>query len=81
MEKNKVVEQMLKFRTADYDVRVWRDCTTTYHESFDIDEVILKYGAVGKFELGEQISKLPAVAAVEVLDRSGNGFVVYPDWK
>lgn len=82
-KKNKVVEQMIRFQTPMFTIRVWRDCTKTLYPNNDLVKAIeqFAYQTTGKLELAENMAKFVGVAAVEVLDISGNGYVVYPDWK
>jgi hypothetical protein len=80
---NRQLESMTKGNTERFTVRVWRteDSFDVINNS-DIESEIKKchYYQTPQ-QVAEDLEKIPRVAAVEVLDTSGNGVLVYPDWK
>lgn len=91
--KNPVWETMTKWDDKRYFIRVWRTgqqyefgpddeiiklLTNTYYD-FDRDKWFTQWQSTAAVYI-INISKLVGIAAIEVLDKDGNGIVYYPDW-
>lgn len=77
---NRQYESMTKVVKGDLVVRVWRtEDKFTSGKNKDIQIAIAladtSYGAIS-----ESLDSLPNIAAYEILDKDGNGALVYPDW-
>lgn len=71
---------MTKVVKGDLVVRVWRTETSfTGGENSDIKSAIILAPASHK-AISEILDTLPNIAAYEILDKDGNGALVYPDW-
>jgi hypothetical protein len=82
MNKNKIIESMIKIVTKKFTIRVWRNVTVNLYKDFnDIQKAVDGYRGDSQETLAEIIGRLSDVAAVEVLDKDGMGIVLYPDWK
>ena len=82
MNKNKILESMIKIVTKKFTIRVWRDVTVNLYKDFnDIQKAVDSYRGDSQETLAEIIGRLSDVAAVEVLDEDGMGIDLYPDWK
>lgn len=80
--KNKVIEKMIKVVSDKFTVRVWRDVTENVHDNNDdINKAVDNYRGTTQETLAEIIGRLNDVAAVEVLDKDGQGTILYPGWK
>jgi len=80
--KNKVIEKIIKVVSDKFTVRVWRDVTENVHDNNDdINKAVDNYRGTTQETLAEIIGRLNDVAAVEVLDKDGQGTILYPDWK
>lgn len=88
MPKNRIVETMTcwKFGTK-YKIRVWREVDPFSSKSLigPDQEVVMILSKLGKLPFRDEIiaaiEHLPRVSAIEILDRAGDGLIVYPDWK
>lgn len=92
--KNRVVEMMTRIHfpliggkeTGGVTLRVWSECDP-YNPTMGPDptiEGVLNPSMGGLMMLLSGLHKLAfihPITAYEVLDRDGNGIVVYPDWK
>ena len=81
--KNRVVEMMYRRELKNFVVRHWSDIDTIDYDQLravldDHSDDIP--GSLSLSDIAEDVAALPGIAAVEVLDRDGNGIVVYPDW-
>lgn len=87
--KNRVCEQMHKAETDNLIFRVW----ITANQDFVVDSTELDnlgdlldsfHGLAATNDnmvmVLSKIESLPNIAAAEVLDRNGNGLLLYPDW-
>jgi hypothetical protein len=77
---NRQYESMTKVVKGDLVVRVWR--TETSFTGGENDDIIV---AINKTDedyhaLSIALDSLPDIAAYEILDKNGNGALVYPDW-
>lgn len=77
---------MIKFTGDNITCRVW----VTADQDFNVDTVKLR-SVMSDFKSVEstisnmniivnEIEKLDNIAAIEVLDKDGNGILLYPDW-
>lgn len=84
--KNRVCEQMLRFEGDYLNFRVW----VTANQNFETDTKELK-SLIASFRSLEssndnmkkiicEIEKLKNIAAIEILEKNGNGILLYPDW-
>lgn len=83
---NRVCERMIKFDGKYITCRVW----VTANQDFQVN--VNEINAVmSTFRLTQatednmkmiicEIEKLKNIAAAEVLDKNGNGLLLYPDW-
>jgi hypothetical protein len=77
---NRQYESMTKVVKGDLVVRVWRTETSfTGGENHDIIVAINKTDE-DYHALSIALDSLPDIAAYEILDKNGNGALVYPDW-
>lgn len=83
---NRVCEQMVRFAGNNLIIRVW----VTANQNFDVETKTLR-DLMETFKLTQatpenmrmvicEIEKLDNIAAAEVLDRNGDGLLLYPDW-
>lgn len=77
---NRQYESMTKVVRGDLVIRVWRTETKfTSGDNEDIKAAITltpsNYEAIS-----EVLDTFPDIAAYEILDKDGNGALVYPDW-
>ena len=90
--KNRVYESMTRVVMGQFTVRVWCIEKEISYEGTFIDYELLKFGPrqeimdaiAGLYtaqDISEALDKFPRVSAYEILDRNGNGAIVYPDWK
>lgn len=80
--KNRLYESMTRVRVGDYVVRVWMGEGGLYAGPNKVVKERLEYLPAGSIaKIGEVIDGIDGVEAYEILDRDGNGVVVYPDWK
>ena len=82
-KKNRVVEMMFRRELKNFVVRHWIDIDFLDYVQLgavldDHDDDIP--GSLSLSDIAEDVAALPGITAVEVLDRDGNGVVVYPDW-
>jgi len=79
--RNPVYESMTRVAIDGYTVRVWRE-EKSWRYGPDLEVVnAINAGYISMDEMIHQIGSLPRVAAVEILDKAGNGSLFYPDWK
>jgi hypothetical protein len=83
---NPVYETMTRTSLGSLKIRVWRESPEWKmgpdEEVADAIFVIKSTG--GKFKASgivKALSKLPGIAAIEILDKNGNGGLFYPDWR
>lgn len=83
---NRVCEKMVRFDGANLICRVW----VTANQNFEVDTKKINE-VLSVFQLTQathdnmkiiitEIEKLDNIAAAEVLDKNGNGILLYPDW-
>lgn len=82
--KTPVFETMTKVSFGGWDVRVWRE-EDSFHSGPDtaIESLVIdciENGFSCK-EIAMSVGNQPRVSAIEVLAKSGNGGLFYPDWK
>jgi len=77
--KNRIMESMTRVETTNYVVRVWRNEPDLLPKAND-DIVRALAGLEERRDIIEALEALPEVVAIEVLDRQGNGVLLYPDW-
>lgn len=83
---NRQVEFMSRFQIGGLTVRVWSTSGQTVTMGPDplVETAINDLGAISPTTVAKALDKLHAdtgmVAAYEILDKDGNGVVVYPDW-
>lgn len=85
MKKFAVIESMTRFECLNFNVRVWREENDLEYDNRDLQKIVKAYettdwGGYGMRLMIESITGLPRVNAVEVLQKNGDGFVIYPDW-
>lgn len=85
---NRCYESITKIQTMFHTVRVWRsekdlfDACEADELGANADIVAAVKGKKSKREICLAIEKLPRIAAIEVTDRqTGDGALLYPDWK
>jgi hypothetical protein len=83
--RNPVVESMYRFTLQNFTVRLWvnRYDQLYFHDDHNnyIKTADSLWQADTKIEIVEAFTNShPDIAAIEVLDISGNGVVYYPDW-
>lgn len=81
------VESMTRIKLGCYTIRVWRDRTELpvyeRYDDDDLNEIVRSFGPVIDYDksiLLKTLSSVPGVNAVELIDRDGNGVVIYPSW-
>jgi hypothetical protein len=63
-------------------VRVWREANVFGERpGDDLEEVLAETSWKSMKDVAARIEDYAGVAAYEVVDADGNGWVVYPDWK
>lgn len=78
--KNRQYESMTKVVKGDFVVRVWRtEQSFTTGDNADI-KVALALAEDDYRAISYILDDLPNIAAYEILDKEGNGALVYPDW-
>lgn len=87
MAKNRVWESMTVLRTSGSKVRIWRE-HSEFKRGPDEDlmdfwnkegmRILRTYGAQQFMTQLEH--DFPTITAIEVLDRDGDGALLYPDW-
>lgn len=84
---NRVLETMTRVEIDNFIVRVWRtsDRFNLGDSNIDIVDTINSFSAMPKttenmYLLLSKIEELPNIAAAEILDKNGNGVLLYPDW-
>lgn len=78
---NRQYESMTKVVKGDLVVRVWRtEKSFTGGENHDIKAAINRVDVASKLGISIALDNLPNIAAYEILDKDGNGALVYPDW-
>lgn len=80
LAKNRIMESMTRIEKTNYIVRVWRK-EESLRPCDNADIIRATAGIEERTDLIEAIEALPRVEAIEVLDRFGNGVILYPDWK
>lgn len=89
IKPNRCYESMTRIKVGDYTVRVWMTETYLFNGPHPFIISALKTGALkalGKklpavHAIAKILDALNNVAAYEILDKNGNGCIVYPDWK
>lgn len=80
--KNRLYESMTRVRVGDFTVRVWVSEGGLYVGPNKVVKEKLEYlPARTMAEVAVVLDGIDGVEAYEILDRDGNGVVVYPDWK
>lgn len=84
-DKNPVVESMYRYTLDNFNVRLWINRYDMLH--FHDDKSLYDHTARHVIEATKRtdvieafVNSHPEIAAIEVLDISGNGVVYYPDW-
>lgn len=92
----RVIESMTKYIIQwgfEYlTIRVWRN-EGRVSDKYNNDDILLAVSTYARgisspdttkspplAKIVEELSKLPRVNAVEVVDQSGNGILIYPEW-
>jgi uncharacterized protein (DUF2141 family) len=77
---NRQYESMTKVVKGDLVVRVWRTETEfTSGNNYDIKQALV-LASPNHNSISTVLDGLPNIAAYEILDKDGNGALVYPDW-
>lgn len=75
---------MLKMTTRTLTIRVWRQ-EEEVKNKYDNSDIVQRVNLLHEREqtpsqVAKMITTMPRVNAVEVLDREGNGPLIYNDW-
>lgn len=83
---NRICEKMIRFDLEYLICRVWVTADQNFEvDTTKLDEVLSDFKSVKPTKnnmkiIVNEIEKLDNIAAIEVLDKSGNGILLYPDW-
>lgn len=76
--KNRQYESMTRIIVDQWTVRVWfTEYELTHGPNYHVIAAVTSAPVGG---IAEALDKISGVAAYEILDKDGNGAVVYPDW-
>jgi len=79
--RNPVYETMTRVQDLDHIIRVWRE-EPSFKRGPDPEVIdMVDRGYISLDEMIHAVGSLPRVAAIEILDKNGNGSLFYPDWK
>lgn len=80
-DKNRQYETMTRIERGGWTIRVWRKTDQfTYGPDFEVQEAV-NDAPLFVSSIADAIDALPDIEAYEILDESGNGALVYPDWR
>lgn len=82
--KNRVCERMVKFQGDHLTFRVWVTANQQFQVGIsDIVDLLNSFKELPETEARsclEKIEELDNIAAAEVLNTDGQGYLLYPDW-
>lgn len=79
----RIIESMTKISvTAGVHVRVWRneESVQSEYDNSDLIDAVKENSDKDLNHIAEILSMMPRVNAVEALNDSGNGVLIYPSW-